>query len=553
MSRAGKILENADTEHQKTLDKTGFWGKQGAGCLVYAESTKRFLVALRSRNVEQPGTYGTIGGAIDDRENPQTAAIRELKEETGFSGSIVRVERLAMFQKDTRAGTTFKYHNFLVVIKDEYKPRTNWETARFEWVNFSGLKRLSPKHFGLEFLLSRSATTLSRMSESRASTILDERLSSILYHTTSVQGLKEILRLNKFRCTSAIGRDAEHEPKAGYRFFFASFARSKMSRYLRTGNVIIVLDGDKLNYRYRGVAYDYWNDGTGTGGDYNARAKDNSEMEDRLLSYEQWIPNFSDYIKEIHINYRSYDKSRLPTYKEIAVYATAKRIPIYFYSLDNGFTLLDKRKAISLKELEDTLVRPTPYKYQSLSRDDHRVQAYIDLALKKPGSKLTDVEQNIVRDLRYGPMYLTQDVRGGGDNYRSFENLVSATRTSGVMTYLAKTMRQLKCKTLFELWLLINKNWNSDNYNAAVSAFKKEQLVNRFANDAEGNSLVVGDVVVVKDIVGHAFRDKEGKIQEIGNFGKLLVSFSGRISSISANDVIKKSNMPSWKRHASAL
>ena len=33
------LLEN-DAEHGKELATTGFWGKQGAGCIILAKSTK---------------------------------------------------------------------------------------------------------------------------------------------------------------------------------------------------------------------------------------------------------------------------------------------------------------------------------------------------------------------------------------------------------------------------------------------------------------------------------------------------------------------------------
>lgn len=51
------IIEN-DYEHQKELNKTGFWGKQGAGCIFYAKDTNRYLIAHRSRYVLEPNTWG---------------------------------------------------------------------------------------------------------------------------------------------------------------------------------------------------------------------------------------------------------------------------------------------------------------------------------------------------------------------------------------------------------------------------------------------------------------------------------------------------------------
>lgn len=37
-------MESVDDLHQQSLDETGYWGRAGAGCLVYAMSTGRVLV-----------------------------------------------------------------------------------------------------------------------------------------------------------------------------------------------------------------------------------------------------------------------------------------------------------------------------------------------------------------------------------------------------------------------------------------------------------------------------------------------------------------------------
>lgn len=39
-----------------------FWGDVGAGVLALCEETKRFLVALRSKDVNEPGTWGPSAG-----------------------------------------------------------------------------------------------------------------------------------------------------------------------------------------------------------------------------------------------------------------------------------------------------------------------------------------------------------------------------------------------------------------------------------------------------------------------------------------------------------
>jgi len=139
-----------DAEHQDALDKTGFWGAQGAGSLIMARNTQRFLIAHRSRAVEQPGTWGTWGGAIDKGEDPETAARREVIEEAGHAGHLVMLP-LYVFVKGT-----FRYSNFLAIVDDEFKPELNWETQGFRWCQWGQWPK--PLHFGLAAVFNDSAS-----------------------------------------------------------------------------------------------------------------------------------------------------------------------------------------------------------------------------------------------------------------------------------------------------------------------------------------------------------------------------------------------------------
>lgn len=139
------FFENED--HAQALRDTGFWGKQGAGCIILAKDTKRILLPLRSSHVEQPLTWGTWGGAIDSDENPEQAAKREVQEEAGYTG-FVETTPLSVFQKGS-----FKYFNFLAIVDTEFKPHLNWESKSYDWFTFGQWPK--PLHFGLAWLLER--------------------------------------------------------------------------------------------------------------------------------------------------------------------------------------------------------------------------------------------------------------------------------------------------------------------------------------------------------------------------------------------------------------
>lgn len=145
------LLEN-DMDHAAALRDTGFWGRAGAGALIVASETGRILLPHRSMSVEQPGTWGVWGGAIDSGENPALAARREVSEEAGAS-SVSEMIPLYVFKKGD-----FRYHNFMAVVPEEFEPNLNWETQGYRWVDFGEWP--SPMHFGLKALLDNSGAEI---------------------------------------------------------------------------------------------------------------------------------------------------------------------------------------------------------------------------------------------------------------------------------------------------------------------------------------------------------------------------------------------------------
>lgn len=150
MRRFMNILVESDLDHREALNKTGFWGAAGAGCVILARDTGRILVAHRSDYVEQPGTWGGWGGAIDRGEDPVEAVKREVSEETGYMGRV-EIEPLYVFKKDT-----FRYFNFLAIVDSEFSPRLDWENQGFKWCDFGDWPE--PLHFGLVALFKDSAS-----------------------------------------------------------------------------------------------------------------------------------------------------------------------------------------------------------------------------------------------------------------------------------------------------------------------------------------------------------------------------------------------------------
>lgn len=149
--RIREFIFESDAEHRKELQKTGFWGKRGAGCIILALDTGKICLPLRSQYVEQPNTWGTWGGAIDQGESPEVAAMREVREEAGYTGPIKLIP-LYVFEHSSG----FKYYNFLALVEEEFKPKLDWETQNYGWFEYGNWPK--PLHNGLKLLLNDSSS-----------------------------------------------------------------------------------------------------------------------------------------------------------------------------------------------------------------------------------------------------------------------------------------------------------------------------------------------------------------------------------------------------------
>jgi len=121
---------------------------EGAGVLIIATDTGRFLLAQRSEDVSDPGTWTIPGGGVELGELPAEAAAREAREEVGCPVRLDLVPSIV-----TRRGN-FSFHNFLCLIPREFRPRINWESSAADWFTLDDLP--SPLHPGVEALLARS-------------------------------------------------------------------------------------------------------------------------------------------------------------------------------------------------------------------------------------------------------------------------------------------------------------------------------------------------------------------------------------------------------------
>lgn len=170
--------DDDDWFEDEPQDKYWDSGLGAAGCIFIAKDTGRILLAHRSSKVLEPNTWGTWGGKVDEGETPKDAVVREIEEETGYSGRY-KLSHLWTF-KDPEVG--FQYHNYLVLVQFEFTPQLNWESSNSKWVEWGEWP--SPLHFGLKALLEHAGHTIQnviKLIKRKHADVLDEITS---HHST---------------------------------------------------------------------------------------------------------------------------------------------------------------------------------------------------------------------------------------------------------------------------------------------------------------------------------------------------------------------------------
>lgn len=189
--------------------------------------------------------------------------------------------------------------------------------------------------------------------------------SDILYHITTITAAENILRSNRFELKPAEGSDWEQQQSLGK--FYLSTARSKTSAYIKKSayrySVVMKLNGRALGTRHKIKAVDYWETNKAEGPQKLDIRKRANEMEDRVLSDSQFIPNANRYITEVHAHINEKNELLFALKK----FCLMRKIPIFLYDDKEALIAQDTRRAKSVE------LRPTPNK--PVSEDDRKYRA----------------------------------------------------------------------------------------------------------------------------------------------------------------------------------
>jgi 8-oxo-dGTP pyrophosphatase MutT (NUDIX family) len=131
------------------------WGANGGAGLLLRHKPEgaepKYLLARRSRWVDNSGTWGIPGGAIRDDEMPEDAARRETFEEIGY------LPPYRVSDVDTQdCGGGWPFHIIVADVDNEFQAYCMSETDETGWFTASALASL-PLHPGVRRWLDEEA------------------------------------------------------------------------------------------------------------------------------------------------------------------------------------------------------------------------------------------------------------------------------------------------------------------------------------------------------------------------------------------------------------
>ena len=110
-----------------TEDPNALKPAHGAGVFFRAKDTGRILLVKRADNVSQPRTWNLVSGAIEKGETPEQAAMREAKEEIGYTGG----GNPRFVGQTSHEGVVF--NSYVVDVPNEFVPTLNEENTGHGW------------------------------------------------------------------------------------------------------------------------------------------------------------------------------------------------------------------------------------------------------------------------------------------------------------------------------------------------------------------------------------------------------------------------------------
>ena len=307
-----------------------------------------------------------------------------------------------------------------------------------------------------------------------------ESVSQIVYHNTDTDKLYNILHSNQFHLTNMIGGHADNQSKN--RFFYLSMSRIKHGGYAQDTNVVLVLDGDKLNQTNKGISVDYW----GTmkykttseqGIDHFLR---NRENEDRVTSNKPVIEKANTYIKEIHVSLDRYNDTEYEhsnNLSNINKLASDLNIDIFYYTDKEAWKLQDKRKSI-----KPNFIKPTEITDNNTHKLNSYIKGHVDALVKYYNNP----------ELQLG--YDEASADGIHKLMSAIHNNKSNPETNKYITTLTSIMKKEQVSTLSQFTELLHKRHDTYKETKANDDTENEKFIKVVTDFMDSHPKVIEDM-----------------------------------------------------------
>lgn len=286
----------------------------------------------------------------------------------------------------------------------------------------------------------------------RAKELLNERLSSVVYHYTPLASAKNILSSGNFELSSSLGSiEQQYQPK-GYPYFLST-TRTKRGGYHannpENSGVLFVLNGDWYNRHYKSAPIDYWQE---RGKLLPGRS---SEAEDRVFSKE---PTMSiGGVTEVHV-YVNPDKvtdTIKARARQVIILAKKLGLPTYFYTDPQSWMNFDKRNLGDIKVL-------TGQEHLGGYTSTHKgwLSPWVELLYAKTKDQLGKKANDIRYGLAYANDYNIKQSAQGLANDMSNARKPDSGKDRENAVKIINFMRQNKLETLSDFVSYLANKWN---------------------------------------------------------------------------------------------